>query len=517
MYKIKYLKYKTKYLNLKYNINQSGGNQEMKISELITQLQNIPEKHKVCKNTIFASCKTKLDEGTNIIEKYTDKYIKDLTDTELKSILNTLKGHYATVGCFNCVTVWENLLFTNLHKHNANFNTIFYRANGMYFTPTQTLQTLESSPTQTLQTLEPSNIIKYICSFKIKECVKLCISQILECINTNIKSYTIHKASDIKFNLMSDTVIKYSGEIPKIASGSNGDIYKIQPTSLPQCKLVAKINITDVDDSEKNQIFKETIISMILQCKSENIFTICVPYTYDILKLPGSKYIIITELLSDGDLYKYITTSNTNEYYQKNIISLFLQIFCILKYYQEKFGFCHRDFKSDNIMIRSINSPKVSQYINRENNKKYINFGSYKIQVFDYIIIIIDFGLSCLQFSTSEEIQTFNYIKNACSFKMTQLDLCNLFLEITRYSNIVNSFLNDFLNKYLMNINNNVMETVSIVNSKSKNIYNYEFLQDASLHLLNIVRSDIIFTPDNVLYYYSTISTEYAEYIAKNT
>lgn len=203
------------------------------------------------------------------------------------------------------------------------------------------------------QSDDNSNFIKKSSTIK-KENQKGLTTKTLNEVKYSNKDFKIKSSmSKNNGNISDDYMI-----LNKLGKGSFGTVYKVQHKSSGlnrAMKVISKEIITYQDDEQ--QFLKEIEILM----KQDHV-NILKGYEY---YEDNSNYYLVTELITNGELYEYILKSNSlDEIMVRNI---FQQLMSVVNYLHKN-NIIHRDLKPENILVDTIND----KYI----NIKVIDFGT---------------------------------------------------------------------------------------------------------------------------------------------
>jgi len=209
-------------------------------------------------------------------------------------------------------------------------------------------------------------------TFKQDQCYYMCPDNVkeIECKETSINELIIKSKQIRKINVLKKTKTLFR------------TIFKVVLANIKINDINTKVIIKNIED--ESELLYEMFISNVLK-QDQNINQhICGYYGK---KLDNDK--LIMEYI-DGKSFYDMSNLNMKEF--SDIIS---QLFFILDYSHRKYGFLHGDLHCDNFMI--LHDPENEFNINLIlSNGKKISYKSH------YKVVLIDFGLSFLEYKFSE-------------------------------------------------------------------------------------------------------------------
>ncbi len=151
-----------------------------------------------------------------------------------------------------------------------------------------------------------------------------------------------------------------------LASGSYGIVFpnkSINKSKLTNNVQSVPIIIKIVRNADRDPLYlfhfyKESLIQYILYNLSDSQFKINIPKIYSIKSIDNSPSIIMEQV--EGDILVNVFNKKLPNLLQ--FINYIKQLFLLLQYLYNTFGFVHNDIKNDNIMIRNDNTIVLLDY-----------------------------------------------------------------------------------------------------------------------------------------------------------
>ena len=145
--------------------------------------------------------------------------------------------------------------------------------------------------------------------------------------------------------------------IKQIGKGSFGTVYLCQNLKLKELCVIKRINLSKLDDKEKEETINESKILQKLD--HQNIIKF---YDVFIEKKSEITLNLVTEYADGGDLSEKIKNQKKNNYFPENeILDYFIQICFALKHIHDK-KIIHRDLKSQNIFLTKKGIVKLGDF-----------------------------------------------------------------------------------------------------------------------------------------------------------
>ena len=145
--------------------------------------------------------------------------------------------------------------------------------------------------------------------------------------------------------------------IKQIGKGSFGRVYLCQNLKLKELCVIKRINLSKLDDKEKEETINESKILQKLD--HQNIIKF---YDVFIEKKSETTLNLVTEYADGGDLSEKIKNQKKNNYFPENeILDYFIQICFALKHIHDK-KIIHRDLKSQNIFLTKKGLVKLGDF-----------------------------------------------------------------------------------------------------------------------------------------------------------
>ena len=145
--------------------------------------------------------------------------------------------------------------------------------------------------------------------------------------------------------------------IKQIGKGSFGTVYLCQNLKLKELCVIKRINLSKLDDKEKEETINESKILQKLD--HQNIIKFIEVF---IEKKSQTTLNIVTEYADDGDLSQKINSQPKKNLFPENLIlDYFTQICLALKHIHDK-KIIHRDLKSQNIFLTKKGLIKIGDF-----------------------------------------------------------------------------------------------------------------------------------------------------------